>query len=141
MSDYQSVELYKRSIRKKFQEFPKFTFIIYIILAICSAILVAYLLTLNYNNDSIFNIIITWIIFIVAVLLFIINIILIFVDFPMKKIIIIISVIAQVVLASIAVILSNIYGHISPSNQLYVFISVALNVIAGVSALAPIYFI
>lgn len=142
-SDYSDdVEKIKRIARKRFQEFPKITFIIYIIFALTNAILMGYLLTLNYNNDqNMFNFIIIWSLFLLSVIVFIVNSILFLLEFPYKKIILAISIIIQTILAGTALILANTFGHISPSDQLYFYMSNVLNVITGITGFVPLYLV
>lgn len=135
-------ERLKRMIRKKFQEFPKITFIIYITFALANFILMGYLLTLNYDkNNSFVNYIIIWTVFLLNILLFIINSILFTLKFSYKKIILGISIIVQTILASASIILANSFGHISQSDQIYFYMSQALNIFTTICGFIPLYLV
>lgn len=142
IDNYEQTERSKRIFRKRFESFPKISFVVYIIFAIANALLITYLLFQNYNNDeNVLNFIIIWGVFLLSIILFIINSIMFFFEFPYKKIILAISIIIQTILTAASLILANIYGHISPGQQLYVFMSHAVNILTAIISFVPLYFV
>lgn len=136
------IEDLKRRIRDKVTSFPKISFIIYIILAIASAIFMFYVLTFNDNNDT--NItykIFKWSLYLFSIILFIINCILLFLDFKWKKIIIGFLMIIQVIIAASSIIIAQYFGHISSQNFVYYIISHVLNIFAGVAGFIPLFLV
>ena len=139
---FEETERYKRIIRNKINSFPKLFYVIYIIFAIANIILIIYLLSLNYNNDSnIFNFIIPWIIFIFGFIIFLVNSVLFFMEFSYKKIIITVLLFIQASLFGLSIIITDTYGHIAPTDRLYYFGSLVLNVITLFSSFLPLYFV
>ncbi|ARF08850.1 hypothetical protein Catovirus_1_900 [Catovirus CTV1] len=139
---YEENENFKRILRSKFYSFPKISFLIYIILAISNMMLIAYLLTLNDNNDqNFFNFIIVWFLFIFYIILFSFNCILFLLDFPYKKFIILASIIIQSIVVFLCLLSQQLFEHIGYSDQLYYYVSHALNVTVTVFGFVPLYLV
>lgn len=139
---YEYNEDLKRRIRYKFSSFPKISFIIYIIFALSNIILMGYLLTLNENEDTNFtNFIIIWSLYIFYIILFLINCVLFILEFPFKKWIIGIFMILEAGLAGSCILAAQFFGHIGPSDQLYYFVSHALNIFVTIIGFIPLYLV
>ncbi len=142
-SDYAlDVEDLKRRIRDKVTSFPKIFFIIYIILALSSATLIGYLLTYNSsNNQDMLPFILKWGLYILSLLIFVINCVLIFLQFPWKKFVIGFLMIIQIVMASSSILVARNYGQIGDEQVVYYMLSHASNIFTGIIGFIPLYMV
>lgn len=117
------------------------TFIIYLIFAISTYILIGYLLTLNSSGTSnTQSKVIIWGLYITSIIIFLIHRILYFFDFEYKQITLAIMMIIGAGLAASALIAARNYGYIGDNYTDLYYVAQGMNILTTALGLVPLYY-
>ncbi|ARF08851.1 hypothetical protein Catovirus_1_901 [Catovirus CTV1] len=117
------------------------SFVIYMIFAIATFMLIGYLLTLNSVGDfNIQNKIIIWGLFIASILVFLTHRILYFFDFEYKQITMAIIMIIGAALSASSLITARNYGYIGNNYTDLYYVAQGMNVLTTALGLVPLYY-